>query len=292
MLAYDQVATIYDSHILVSPFLANEQSRASRLVHRHVPAARGQMKALDIGCGTGQYTLMLLEKGYFVTALDVSREMLSITRKRASSFTDSLEPLAQDADNLAALDGQFDVIVSFGSVLNHLEDWDGFFANVNRLLRTGGIFLFSFDNVFGIDYLLMTVYSRLFGWNYKPSWHDLRDSFDTLLNGKISKNEWPIYYNKGTNVVRLHLNYRSLSEVRTLLRKQHLRLLHLEGVNLLSCLIPQVTKSEVHCPDSVPKGILGKLIWAFQCLDSCLGRMPHRFAGIHLLASTKYPAEL
>ena len=39
---------------------------------------------LDLGCGTGGHVNILAEKGYKVTGIDRSGEMLSIARKKAS----------------------------------------------------------------------------------------------------------------------------------------------------------------------------------------------------------------
>ena len=40
-----------------------------------------KVNILDIGCGTGQHTLELLKKGYKVTGVDLSNEMLKIAKK-------------------------------------------------------------------------------------------------------------------------------------------------------------------------------------------------------------------
>ena len=37
---------------------------------------------LDIGCGTGEHTLELLKRGYRVTGIDLSNEMLKIAKKK------------------------------------------------------------------------------------------------------------------------------------------------------------------------------------------------------------------
>ena len=42
-------------------------------------------KILEIGCGTGSYTKILLNRGYKVTAIDISGEMLKIAREKCSA---------------------------------------------------------------------------------------------------------------------------------------------------------------------------------------------------------------
>jgi len=50
-------------------------------LERHGPSAPG--RALDLGCGLGQETELLLSRGWQVTATDASARMLEITRGRA-----------------------------------------------------------------------------------------------------------------------------------------------------------------------------------------------------------------
>src|SRR3989338_3709869 len=41
---------------------------------------------LDVGCGTGQATLLFAQKGYRVIGLDISQEMINIAKEKCSSF--------------------------------------------------------------------------------------------------------------------------------------------------------------------------------------------------------------
>src|SRR3989344_1196173 len=43
-------------------------------------------KILDVGCGTGQATLLFAQRGYDITGLDVGQEMVDIAKKKCSSF--------------------------------------------------------------------------------------------------------------------------------------------------------------------------------------------------------------
>ena len=44
-------------------------------------------KVLEIGTGTGKATISFAEKGYAITALDISKEQMDIARKKLSKFS-------------------------------------------------------------------------------------------------------------------------------------------------------------------------------------------------------------
>lgn len=47
--------------------------------------AKGSVKTIfDLGCGTGSHAFLLAEKGYNVTGVDMSEDMLSIEKKKNS----------------------------------------------------------------------------------------------------------------------------------------------------------------------------------------------------------------
>src|SRR5947209_4481161 len=57
------------------------------------------IRALDIGCGTGNLALKYLERGYKVKAVDISPEMLSILKsKLGSTALNRLELVVSDAE--------------------------------------------------------------------------------------------------------------------------------------------------------------------------------------------------
>ena len=41
-------------------------------------------KILEVGCGTGNYTKLLLERGYDVTAVDISEDMLKVAAEKCA----------------------------------------------------------------------------------------------------------------------------------------------------------------------------------------------------------------
>jgi ubiquinone/menaquinone biosynthesis C-methylase UbiE len=95
----------------------------------------GGARVLDLGCGPGRAAAALAERhGAVVTGLDSSPEMLAAAREVAPSVT-FVQGFAED---LPFGDGSFDVVLS--NFVVHLLDRSAAFAEVYRVLRTGGIY--------------------------------------------------------------------------------------------------------------------------------------------------------
>ena len=133
---YDQFARVYNRHWgtnfipLVFPIL-------EKYILCHIPSGA---RILDLCCGTGQLTRILTDRGYRVTGLDGSGEMLRFARENAPAA----EFIVADARTFELPDNYQAVISVFDS-LNHvmtLKDITSVFRNVYAALQPGGLFLF------------------------------------------------------------------------------------------------------------------------------------------------------
>lgn len=100
---------------------------------------------LDMGCGTGSMTIELARRGYDMTALDLSEEMLAEAdqRLRDEGF-DSVLFINGDMSSFE-LYGTVDAVVCCLDGINHLEDREDLyacFALVANYLEKGGVFVF------------------------------------------------------------------------------------------------------------------------------------------------------
>ncbi|MCX5680660.1 MAG: methyltransferase domain-containing protein [Candidatus Omnitrophica bacterium] len=95
--------------------------------------------ALDMGCGTGNIALKLLEMGFEVWGVDMSEEMLRVLRKKIPVSSQGKVRLACKNIDLFLDDctEKFD-LVAVSSVLHHLPEYIGTFKRAIGLLKPGG----------------------------------------------------------------------------------------------------------------------------------------------------------
>jgi len=139
--AHDRFAESYDGgHPEI--FNAVEQQRLAAAIARAVreaAAGRGTpVRALDVGCGSGNLTRHLLDFGARVTASDLSTKLLDLTRRRFEG-TGRLETMVLNGSDLRPVaDGTFDLVATY-SVLHHVPDYVALVSEMARVTRPGGV---------------------------------------------------------------------------------------------------------------------------------------------------------
>lgn len=103
---------------------------------------------LDIGCGAGNYTIMMLTKipNLNCTLVDLSKPMLDKAFERVYQTTNNKVTVIQGDIRVVGLqENHFDIILA-GAVLHHLrddKDWEMTFKKLFKLLRPGGCLMIS-----------------------------------------------------------------------------------------------------------------------------------------------------
>jgi ubiquinone/menaquinone biosynthesis C-methylase UbiE len=100
--------------------------------------------ALEIGAGTGYFTLNLMQDGVIgnATCTDISPGMLATLERNAAELGLAVRTECCDAAALPFDDASFDLVLGH-AVLHHLPDLDRAFAEFARVLRPGGTLLFA-----------------------------------------------------------------------------------------------------------------------------------------------------
>jgi SAM-dependent methyltransferase len=132
---HDTIASMYDlkdieRHDIVIECL-------EKLILNQIPK---EAHVFDLGCGTGQIAQRLLKRGYKVTGLDSSEEMLECARKNAPNA----EFILDDA-RFFKLPPNFHAAISTDVVLNYVlnfEELKNSLQNVYNALLSNGVFAF------------------------------------------------------------------------------------------------------------------------------------------------------
>ena len=131
-------------------------------------------KVLEIGAGTGRYSIALAKEGYTVSAVELVESNLDVLKKNAQGLN-NIEAYQGDAVNLDRFaDGSFDVVLSFGPMY-HLydeEDQNKALDEAIRVTKRGGIILIAFLSAHAI---ICTNY--LYDW--VPTVQGLKENFDS-----------------------------------------------------------------------------------------------------------------
>ncbi len=116
-----------------------------RLLLPHLPE---EGRILDLGCGTGNLARALWERGYQVTAVDVSAGMVREARENAPE----VEFVQQDMRTFKRREA-FHAVVAMFATVNHLltvEELRQVLENIRESLRGGGWLLFDFNTSDGL----------------------------------------------------------------------------------------------------------------------------------------------
>ena len=129
----------------------------------------------DLGCGTGNVTERLANKGYDMIGIDISEDMLAEAREKSYENENQIIYLLQDMREFE-LYGTVDIIISLFDSLNYIteeEDLLKVFKLVNNYLEPKGLFIFDlntkykFKNILGQNTFTQTDDDAAYIWeNY------------------------------------------------------------------------------------------------------------------------------
>ena len=156
-MIYDLIAHIYDKVNGEVDYSAWADF-IEEIIKKEYKAGTPEL-VLDLGCGTGRMTMELASRGYDMTGIDYSVEMLDIARENAecAGLSDKMLWLCQDITEFE-LYGTVDVTVSCLDTMNHLAtpaELSACLSLVHNYLVPDGLFIFDvngkykFEHVYG-----------------------------------------------------------------------------------------------------------------------------------------------
>ena len=126
-------------------------------------------RSLEIGAGTGYFSLNMLQEGVVRDAVctDISPGMLATLQGNADRLGLDVQTVACDAARLPFEDASFDLV--FGhAVLHHLPALDRSFAEFHRVLRPGGTLFFAGEPSRQGDKIAAV--PKRAAWRLSPAW--------------------------------------------------------------------------------------------------------------------------
>jgi len=217
---YEALFAFYDSLFPLEPTILNFLKKAFE----------GRSRILDVACGTGTYTLPILEEGKQIMGVDLDPAMIQKAREKLTIRFSSREPLPDPEGNphdnrrkcleepsqrflvdemrtlLSFAEGSFEGIYCIGNSLVHLETFQEIQQTLYRfaqLLEPGGILLIQIVNFDRVtfqrepQYLLPGLQGEgvELSRKYTPGTDPDHVFFETELRGegKILKNSLPLY---------------------------------------------------------------------------------------------------
>ena len=110
---------------------------------RHIEWA--DKDVLDLGCAGGFMAEALAQKGARVTGIDPATKAIGAAKQRARAVGQSIDYDVGVGEDLPYADGRFDAVVCV-DVLEHVSDLAKVLAEVDRVLKPGGAFLYDTIN--------------------------------------------------------------------------------------------------------------------------------------------------
>ncbi len=141
---------------------------------------------LDIACGTGTVDEILSDRGYSVTGVDLSEDMIAVARQKAEARHYNIAYHVQNAAELQ-LAGQFDLAISLFDSLNYITDEAELSEAIVRIgqhVVPGGYFIFDVNTEYALAHGFFN--QTNLGWYPKYVWtskydHDSRICTVTMV---------------------------------------------------------------------------------------------------------------
>ena len=156
----------------------------------------------DLGCGTGSVLIRLAKKGYTMTGIDLSEEMLAMADQKCQSEELPVALYGMDMCEFSLPEEQ-DAIISLMDCMNYLTeevDLSAAFTACKENLRQGGLLIFDmnteyrFREVYGQNTYASTTEDAVYIWeNYYDEEEQINEYavnlFQKEMDGRYSRSE-------------------------------------------------------------------------------------------------------
>jgi SAM-dependent methyltransferase len=141
-IAYQAIAPVYDDFTAHHDYELWLGMLMPKLEKHGISGKR----LLDVACGTGKSFIPMLERGWQVTACDISPAMVAIAREKVG---DRVQLSVADMRELPVF-GEFDVVFCLDDAVNYLlgtEELEQALTGMRRNLAPGGLLMFDVNTL-------------------------------------------------------------------------------------------------------------------------------------------------
>lgn len=141
---YDKIARKYDK--MYDEITWNVHHEIIRRILTDEIKNRSIQKVMDLGSGTGRWTLFFAQMGFDVTAVEPSSEMIKVMKKQIpQKFLKKIDLVKSTAEKMEFSE-EFDLVNAQGDVLSYLEDSNEGLQKINKALKPCGLFVGTVDS--------------------------------------------------------------------------------------------------------------------------------------------------
>jgi ubiquinone/menaquinone biosynthesis C-methylase UbiE len=152
-------------------------------------------KILDLGCGTGKYSIFLANKGFLVYATDMSKTGIDIAKQKAKSLgLGNIHFKKHDMRSIPFADSFFDAVICTWTIYHGtLDEIRKTVSEIYRVLKPNGTLITDSLSVDDVTYGLGNEIER-----------------NTFLGAKEQEEDIPHHYSTREELVQLFLEFRQL----------------------------------------------------------------------------------
>lgn len=161
----------------------NDELEDDIWIEDYQQALKGTGTCLDLGCGIGQYSKILMEYGYDVTSADIS----DIALNKVKEFNDTIVKVDMQKQ-LPFEDKQFDLV--FANLSIHYfsnQDTKKLMLEIKRILKDNGLFVGSVNGIQGFEKIKNTAIEL------EPHFYLNKQKYIRLFDQKDLKNYLRIF---------------------------------------------------------------------------------------------------